>query len=287
MKIDSYPPFLCKRASESDKLDDGQIVVRDPDYQLCKGALKDLPVLVKKYDNDSRLAGNPYKDIAIGSQMSVHKTVLKVLGCCLETEKPTIVYEFARTKSLSTCISATNVQPLPWKSRMKIAIDLANAIAYLHTAFCRPVIHRDIKCSSIIVDQNNVPKLIDYGLCISIPEGQSYVKTGIAGKMGMMPPEVFRTDYLTEKADVYHFGMFLIELLSGRKPVYTLMEHGSFENFSNVVDPRITQEGFKSEHFLDFGTLIQRCIYDDREERPTMIDVAKELRRIYQSSPST
>ncbi|KAK6288646.1 hypothetical protein POUND7_000187 [Theobroma cacao] len=116
------------------------------------------------------------EDTAIGSQMSVHKNVFKVIGCCLETEVPTIVYEFAGTNIFSTCISGTDVQLLPWKSRLKIAIGLANVLAYLHTAFSRPVIHRDIKSSNIILDQNNAPKPIDFRLCISIPEGQSHLE---------------------------------------------------------------------------------------------------------------
>ncbi|XVF06063.1 hypothetical protein REPUB_Repub06bG0016200 [Reevesia pubescens] len=135
-----------------------------------------------------------------------------------------IVYEYAGTKNLSTCISATNVEPLPWKCRLKIAVDLANAVAYLHTAFSRPVIHRDIKCSNIILDQNNVPKLIDFGLCISIPEGQSHVLDALIGRSGFAAPEYLVRSYLTEKADVYHFGKLLFDLLSGPKSNEAIME---------------------------------------------------------------
>ncbi|WRX23687.1 Serine-threonine/tyrosine-protein kinase [Theobroma cacao] len=128
-----------------------QIFVEGRGYKLYKGSLKDRPIFVKKYDNHSLLGDFATKDIAIGSQMSVHKNVLKVLGCCLETQIATIVYEFDDTKSLSTFISATNVEPLPWKCRLKIATGVANAVAYLHNAFSRPVIHREIKCSNIIL----------------------------------------------------------------------------------------------------------------------------------------
>ncbi|XWS58179.1 hypothetical protein CRYUN_Cryun08bG0012600 [Craigia yunnanensis] len=223
-----------------------RIVARLDGYQLYIGSLKDLPILVKKYDIDGPWSDfAPYKDIAIGSQMSVHKNVLKVLGCCLETQQSTIVYEFAGTESLFTCISATNVQPLPWKCRLKIAVDLANAIAYLHTAFYTPIIHRDIKCKSVILDQNNVPKLIDFGLCISIPEGQSYVNvTTIVGRTGWMAPEyIYNGQKLTEKVDVYSFGKLLLELLRGRETIYIdiLDSETIVEKFSNVVDRRITQ----------------------------------------------
>ncbi|EOY11446.1 Kinase superfamily protein [Theobroma cacao] len=135
-----------------------QIFVRKGRYTLYKGSLKDRPIFVKKYcyGDDPRF-DFAFKDIAIGSQMSVHKNVLKVLG--LETKIPPIVYEFAGTEILSPCISAADVQPLSWKCRLKIAIGIVDAVAYLHNAFSRPVIHREIDCSNIILDQNNVPKL--------------------------------------------------------------------------------------------------------------------------------
>ncbi|WRX23118.1 Serine-threonine/tyrosine-protein kinase [Theobroma cacao] len=169
--------------------DPRQIFVEDFGYQLYKGSLNDRLIFVKKYGYLWGSEDNAYKDIAIGSQMSVHKNVLKVTGCCLETEIPTTVYEFAGTKILSTCISTTNVEPLRWKCRLKIAIGIANAIAYLHNAFSRPVIHRDINCSNIILDQNNVPKLIDFGLSVSIPEGKSDIEDPLTRRTLDVAPE--------------------------------------------------------------------------------------------------
>ncbi|XVE63026.1 hypothetical protein DITRI_Ditri06bG0166600 [Diplodiscus trichospermus] len=262
-----------------------QIVVQDFHYKLYKGYLKDFPIFVKKYDN-RRLWGysvpDPYKDIAIGSQMSAHKNVLKVLGCCLETEIPAIVYEYTGTKTLSTCISATNVERLPWKCRLKIAVDIANAIAYLHTAFHRPVIHRDVCCDNIILDQNHVPKLIDFGLCISIPKGQSHVVSSVVG--GICLP--LYSNNITEKFDVYFFGKLLVDLLTGNKLIHEIMVYdilGSKERWTENVDSRITQEGIEVQQLRDFVKLIFRCICGDEEKTPTMIEVAKELRRIHLS----
>ncbi|EOY11441.1 Kinase superfamily protein, putative isoform 2 [Theobroma cacao] len=218
--------------------------------------------------------------------MSVHKNVLKVLGCCLETRKPIIVYEFAGSKILSTCISATNDEPLPWKCRLKIATGIASAVAYLHTAFSRPVIHRDIKCSNILLDQNNVPKLIDFGLCISIPKGQTHVIDDLVlWRILNLTPEYKDRGYLTEKYDVYMFGMFPIQLLSGQNAGYILARHG-IENLKNAINSRIRNEGFALKQLQDCTTLFFRCISSDEEERPTMVEVAKELKRIDQSFPS-
>lgn len=173
---------------------------------------------------------------------------------------------------------------------MKIAVELANAIAYLHNAFSRPVIHRDIKSSSILLDHNNVPKLIDFGLCISIPEGQSHVEDAVIGRTGWGAPEYIATGYLTEKADVYHFGVLLLELLSGKTNHEILQENilngNPLFDFTDVVTQRTTHEGIEAEQLLDFKTLILGCICNDGEKRPAIIEVAKELRRIYQSCPS-
>ncbi|EOY11445.1 Kinase superfamily protein, putative [Theobroma cacao] len=268
-----------------------QIFVEDVGYKLYKGFLKDRPSLVKKYNSEwSFLRRNPYTDIAIGSQMSVHKNVLKVIGCCLETELPIIVYEFAGSKILCTCISATNDEPLPRKCRLKIAIGIASAVAYLHTAFSRPVIHRDIICSNILLDQNNVPKLIDFGLCISIPEGQTHVIDDLTvGRTLNLAPEYKDRGYLTEKVDVYQFGLLLIELSSGQDIVSLCCEHNislGIEIHIDAVHNRIRNEGI--DQFQDFKTLIRKCTSFEEEDRPTMIEVAKELRRIDQSftSPS-
>ncbi|XVE63028.1 hypothetical protein DITRI_Ditri06bG0166800 [Diplodiscus trichospermus] len=275
--------------------DTRQSVVRDFCYRLYKGYLKDIPIFVKKYDVDSLLGFSsidPYKDIAIGSQMSAHKNVLKVLGCCLETEIPTIVYEYAGTKTLSTCISPANVKLLPWKCRLKVAVDIANAIAYLHTAFDRPVIHRDINCYNIILDKNNVPKLIDFGQCIFIPEGQTHVDSPILVRMDGEggPPEYIVAGNVTEKYDVYCFGTLLVNLFIGDKPTHEIRQFDTLgsknywiENFSNVFDPIMTDEGNEAQQLLDIVTLSSKCMCKDEEKRPTMIEVGKELRRIHQS----
>ncbi|XVF57461.1 hypothetical protein PTKIN_Ptkin06aG0207400 [Pterospermum kingtungense] len=278
----------------TDDYDRRRIFLENDGYQLYKGSLKDRPIIVKKYSDEHQPnRPNPYKDIVIGSQMSVHKNVLKVLGCCLETEKPAIVYEFVGTRILSTCISATNQvpEPLPWKCRLSIAKDIANAIAYLHTAFSRPVIHRDIKSSNIILDQNNAPKLIDFGLSMSIPEGQSRVEGGSGGwRTKFIPPEYLVNGCITEKVDVYNFGMLLFELLSGQEPSFDLFmqdnvlhsRNRSAEKLKNVVDRRITDEGFEVEQLLGFKRLLLRCISHGEEDRPTMTEVAKELGLIHQ-----
>ena len=101
------------------------------------------------------------KDIVVGSQMSVHQNVLQLLGCCLETKyiEPTVTINF---------------EPLTWKCRLRIAMGVANAVANLHTAFSRPIIHRDVTITILV--ENNVAKLIGFLLSISIPKGEQHVE---------------------------------------------------------------------------------------------------------------
>ncbi|OMP03339.1 hypothetical protein COLO4_10480 [Corchorus olitorius] len=256
--------FSAKELSKAtNNYDRRQMLVYDFGYKLYKGSLRDCSIIVKKYHDSSlpEFAVQPYKGIAVGSQMSAHRNVLKVLGCCLETKQPTVVYESGGTKTLYTCISTTNVESIPWKCRLKIARDLASAVAYLHTAFSRPVIHRDIRSSNVILDQNNVPKLIDFGLCISIPEGESHVEDAVLGRTGHLAPEYAARGYLTEKVDVYQFGMLLFELLNGSGPLFCFIE-GKFvaidnlnlDKLSNLVYNRIKNEGIEQEQLLDFET---------------------------------
>ena len=275
------------------------------DFDFYKGSLEDRLVTVKKYDKKSRFElEHIIKDIVVGSQMSVHQNVQKLIGCCLETKKPTLVYEFVGERNLFKCIRIPSTEaerndfkPLPWICRLRIAMGISNAIAYLHTSFSRPVIHRNVKPHTVILDENNVAKLIDFSLSISIPEGQLHVESEMCGTKGYVAPEYLHTRYITEKIDVYGFGMFLLSLLAGRGLVldgdqydneafylpYWLRSCVEQNQIIKAVDKAILEEGIDHKQFQDFAELVLRCISETAEDRPTMIDVGKQLRRIYES----
>ncbi|XP_017977646.1 PREDICTED: non-functional pseudokinase ZED1 isoform X2 [Theobroma cacao] len=241
-----------------------------------------------------------FQDIVIGSQMSVHKNVLKLIGCCLETQNPLLVYEFAGEKTLKKYILDVHegqTKPLTWKSRIRIAMDIANAVAYLHTALSRPIIHRGLSLISIVLDSKYVAKLSEFSLSIAIPEGKSHVEDAISGITGYMAPEVWKGSKINEKADVYSFGRLLFELLTGRNnvPEYYAAEDAIVEEFvqsyveSNrlieIVDQNISSEGINRDELVAFAKIALSCTEENPEDRPTITDVAKQLRQLHKASP--
>ena len=274
------------------------------DFEFYKGSLEDRLVSIKKYPDrgfsvmEDTVLGI-IKDIVVGSQMSVHQNVLKLLGCCLETKNPIIVYEFVGYKTLSSCINpidrTVQSEPLTWKCRLRIAMGMANAVAYLHTSFSRPVIHRDIRSATILLDENNIAKLIDFSLSISIPKGQLHVDTAVRGRMGISAPEYVAKGYLTEKADVFSYGLFLLVLLAGwmlKTPKCSYSDsflpslvkpYDEQDRLIEIVDPELLKERINQEQFLAFAQIALSCMSETAEDRPTMIDAAKQLRRIYES----
>ncbi|KAJ9179230.1 hypothetical protein P3X46_011040 [Hevea brasiliensis] len=282
-------------------------------YKLYNGFLHDRPIILKKLEGNRKSVKYSIKDIVFASQFSSHKNVLKLLGCCLETEIPLLVFESAKNGTLHDHIynpHAPNFRPLSWKSRLKIALGVANAIAYLHAAFPKPIIHRDIKPSNILLDEDYVPKLVDFTLSESIPEGHFHVQHGLCIEnvpthiLGFLAPEHFLKSFINEKVDIYSFGVVLLSLLTGKRVqnpfpsappgnyslvqgVKKYMETQKFNEI--VVDPAVLEEGpwpGKEQQLQNFAMLALQCTCDLEDNRPEIIDVAKQLRQMYKSAIS-
>jgi serine/threonine protein kinase len=223
--------------------------------------------------------------------MSSHNNVLKLSGCCLEIPAgPALVFEYPENGCLERLIHDGS---LTWGTRLKIAKEIANAVTYLHTAFPRPTIHRDIKPRNIFLGQNYDAKLSNFSLSISIPEGESQVEDQLAGTIFFVDPVYVQTGFVTEKTDVYSFGVLLLVLLTGR---ITLQERIFLIDYvkdlveqdqvNEVVDPRIRGnrgEAIDQQLVEASIELALRCTNGSGEDRPLMIEVAKELQRIERS----
>ncbi|XP_021757990.1 uncharacterized protein LOC110723022 [Chenopodium quinoa] len=245
------------------------------------------------------------REIVVGSQMGTHSNVHKLLGCCLETELPVLVYEWIEDETLEDRILLINKnqkkQPLEWKDRLRIAWEISHAIAYLHTAFPRPIIHTQLKSKTVFLD-NNIAKLYNFGSSVSIPEGEEFVKLNVIhGTPGYMAPEF--SSHVAESIDVYSFGMLFLMLLTAKK--VSEKTHNSIglkewvqegikhKCISEIVDSAITRNGVTGIEELQLRASIHlalSCVVKEAYSRPTMVEVATELKSMItspESIPST
>ncbi|KAA3485594.1 wall-associated receptor kinase-like 1 [Gossypium australe] len=252
-----------------------------------------------KMTEDKKLDENELKqfinEVMILSQIN-HRNVVKLLGCCLETKVPLLVYEFVLNGTLSQLLHVPNEEfPLKWEMRLRIAIEIANALSYLHSAASVPIYHRDIKSSDILLDDKYRAKVSDFGTSRSVALEQTHVTTRVQGTFGYLDPEYFRSSQFTEKSDVYSFGVVLVELITGQKPISSCQSEEvvrSLANFFlnsmkensllNIVDPLVMNDNAEEE-IVAVAKLAKRCLNLNGKRRPTMKQVALELERIRSS----
>nr|XP_043637174.1 wall-associated receptor kinase 2-like [Erigeron canadensis] len=258
---------------------------------VYKGLLPDKRVVAIKKSRlvDRSQAEQFINEIMIVTQV-IHRNVVKLLGCCLEEEVPVLVYEFISNNTLFHHIhhKAGGMSWLSWDNRLRVAAEAASALGYLHSETTMPIIHRDVKSSNILLDDNYTAKISDFGASRLVPLDHEQVTTLIQGTLGYLDPEYFHTSQLTEKSDVYSFGVVLAELITGKKPIggdrsnevknlatffiKTMKENRLFE----IVEPRLLREG-TLEKLQAVAELVKRCLSSQGCDRPAMKEVAMEL----------
>ncbi|XP_060672148.1 wall-associated receptor kinase-like 3 isoform X2 [Ziziphus jujuba] len=263
---------------------------------VYKGMLADGKIVAVKKSKivDEEKLTEFINEVIILSQIN-HRNVVKLLGCCLETQVPLLVYEFISNGTLSQYIRDQNEEFLfTWEIRLRIATEIAGALSYLHSAASFPIYHRDIKSSNILLDEKLIAKIADFGTSKSVAIDQTHVTTMVHGTFGYLDPEYFQTGQFTDKSDVYSFGVVIVELLTGQKPICLkrLEEGRSLATYFimcmeenrlfDIVDPQIVKEG-KNEEMLGVANLAKRCLYLNGSYRPTMKEVATELEAIQKS----
>ena len=232
----------------------------------------------------------------LSARVSNHIGFLKLMGCCLEFLHPVLVFEDLEYRSLNTrgSVGSLETPVLPWNVRLKIAKEVAVAITYLHTAFPRIIVHRDIKATNVLLEKNGRAKLTGFSLAVTLPEGKTWIQDRLAGTFGYIDPIYHLTKIVSEYTDVYSFGIFMLVLLMGRpqllsdghsvfgtsilKHVKDLLERGEpveFGGGSNDMRPG------QMRMCLD---LALGCCEERNEDRPKMILVAKEIKLIEQAS---
>ncbi|CAN1162340.1 Receptor-like serine/threonine-protein kinase ALE2 [Linum perenne] len=224
-----------------------------------------------------------------------HRNLVKLIGTCSEGHTRCLVYELIPNGSLESHLHGTDKDsnPLDWDARMKIALGAARALAYLHEDSSPRVIHRDFKASNILLEHDSTPKVSDFGLArAAIDEGNKHISTHVMGTFGYLAPEYAMTGHLLVKSDVYSYGVVLLELLTGRKPV-DLSQPAGEENLVAYARPLLTsREGLEAlvdpaiKYTVSFDTIARvaaiasMCVQPEVSHRPFMGEVVQALKLI-------
>jgi serine/threonine protein kinase len=227
-------------------------------------------------------------EVVVLSQVN-HRNVVKLLGCCLETEVPLLVYEFISNGTLYHHLHVHGPISLSWANRLRIALEVARALSYLHSAASMPIFHRDIKTTNILLDDNLTAKVSDFGSSRYIKIDQTGVTTGIQGTIGYLDPMYYKTCRLTDKSDVFSFGVVLVELLTRRKPFFYQSDNGDdlVTHFTSlliegklddIIDPQIMEE--EDGEILKVARLATLCTKLRGEDRPPMREVEMTLENL-------
>ncbi|KAL4575572.1 hypothetical protein LXL04_022420 [Taraxacum kok-saghyz] len=278
--------------------DESRIIGKGGYDTVYKGVLSDnRAVAIKKSkiaDQNQTQIEQFINEVIILSQIN-HRNVVKLIGCCLESEVPSLVYEFIPNGIVSDHLhNKSKSSAITWDIRLKIAHGTAEALSYLHSAVSIPIIHRDVKPTNILLDESYVAKVADFGASRLIPMDQIEVATMVQGTLGYLDPEYLQTQQLTDKSDVYSFGVVLVELLTGKNVLNFERREGERNQANHflsslkegrvfqVLDEQLQQNEDHHE-IITVSRLAERCLHVKGDERPTMKEVAMELEGILAS----
>ncbi|KAI3825000.1 hypothetical protein L1987_06475 [Smallanthus sonchifolius] len=221
-----------------------------------------------------------------------HPNLVKLIGYCSEGHNRLLVYEYMPKGSLENHLFRRGPQPLPWATRLKVAIGAAKGLAFLHDAKDQ-IIYRDFKASNILLDADFNAKLSDFGLAKAGPTGdRTHVSTQVMGTHGYAAPEYVATGRLTAKSDVYSFGVVLLELLSGRRAVdkekvgieqdlveWTKPYLGDKRKLFRIMDTRLEGQ-YPQKGAFTAATLASQCLHTEPKTRPRMSDILVALEEL-------
>ncbi|KAL1823308.1 hypothetical protein ACET3Z_010086 [Daucus carota] len=338
----------------TDHYNEDRIVGERGKRTVYKGMLADgriVAVKKTKIEDKSKIE-DFINEVAALSRMK-HRNVVNLYGCCLETEVPLLVYEFIPNRTLMQYIHEDDEYfLLTWDVRVRVAIEIAEALVCLHSAVPTPIYHRDIKSTNILFDDkyrakvadfgisasffidqevedsgtsatvsndqkvadfgtstsissdqkvadfgtstsiSNDQKVVDVGISTTVSNDQTYLTSRLQGRFGYLDPEYFQSGRFTDKSDVYSFGVVLVELLTGRKPILAARLDDEARGLATlfilaveedrifeIVDSRIFNEERKEE-MIAFGDIAYKCLNLNGRKRPTMKEVAEELKSI-------
>ncbi|RXI09179.1 hypothetical protein DVH24_023340 [Malus domestica] len=255
---------------------------------VYKGTLSDGRVVALKQLSVAFHQGKSQFVFEIATIYAVqHRNLVKLYGCCIEGNHRILVYEYLENKSLDQALFGTSNLHLDWPTRFNILLGTARGLAYLHEESRPRIVHRDVKASNILLDAELSPKISDFGLAKLYDDEKTHISTKVAGTIGYLAPEYALFGHLTEKADVFGFGVVVLEILSGRPNsynnlnpekiyllewVWTLHEN---DQTLGLVDPRLTEfDETKATRLIKTALM---CTQGSPMARPSMSRVVAML----------
>ncbi|GJW87000.1 probable leucine-rich repeat receptor-like serine/threonine-protein kinase [Tanacetum coccineum] len=258
---------------------------------VYKGVLQDGTLIAVKQLSSKSKQGNKefLNELGVISALQ-HPNLVKLHGCCIEGNQLLLAYEYMENNSLARALFGPKEWrlELDWPTRYRICIDIARGLAFLHEESRLKIVHRDIKATNILLDKNINAKISDFGLAKLDEEDDTHINTRVAGTYGYMAPEYALRGYLTDKADVYSYGVVLLEIVSGMANVSDRGKENHFVlldravelndtgNIMELVDSRLNSE-YDLQEMTVVINLALLCTTISPTDRPTMSSVVSML----------
>ncbi|XP_026442907.1 wall-associated receptor kinase 5-like [Papaver somniferum] len=281
---------------------ESQILGRGGFGTVYKGTLSNGEVVAIKKTKIVDMDQNEQfiNEIAVLSQIN-HKNVVQLLGCCLESEVPLLVYEYIANGTLHQHLHERREGSvtLSWENRLRIASEVAGSLAYLHSEASIPIIHRDVKSGNVLLEDDFKAKVADFGGSRLNPTNEAQLSTVVQGTFGYLDPEYMQSSQLTDKSDVYSFGVLLVELITGEAVLskdrpeedrnlasYFLSSMKTNRLFA-ILDESLVKNDIERvgsvvghQQIQEMAELAQKCLRMKGENRTSMKEVAIVLHGI-------